>query len=89
MVCDLFDHRVQVFELSRNWVEYFRTKGSGVLEFDKPVFTTALNDGRIVVTDNGIFLYGSKKMNGRQVRQTAIITTTCCKRQKARKKLRR
>lgn len=53
-----------MFEFSRNWVEYFWIKGSGVLEFDKLVLIIVFNDGRIVVIDNGIFLYGLKKMNG-------------------------
>jgi len=53
MVCDTWNHRVQVFELSGNFVAQFGTKGTGVGEFNRPVSTSVLSDGRIVVTDSG------------------------------------
>ena len=51
MVCDAFNHRVQVFELGGNFVKKFGTVGSGIGEFNRPVSTAVLSDGRIVVTD--------------------------------------
>ena len=51
MVCDTENHRVQVFELSRNFVAKFGTKGIGIGEFNTPVSTAVLSDGRLVVTD--------------------------------------
>ena len=51
MVCDSENHRVQVFELNGKFITKFGTKGSGVGEFNIPVSTTVLSDGRIVVTD--------------------------------------
>jgi len=53
MVCDTLNHRVQVFDLSGNFVAKFGTKGSGRGELDRPMSTAVLSDGRIVVTDFG------------------------------------
>ena len=53
MVCDTFNHRVQVFELSGRFITKFGIKGNGIGEFVKPVSTAVLSDGRIVVTDFG------------------------------------
>ena len=54
MVCDEKNHRVQVFELSGNFVTKFGSEGSERGEFKYPVSTANLSDGRIVVceTDN-------------------------------------
>ena len=51
MVCDSGNHRVQVFELSGKFVRKFGSEGSGKGEFDRPVSTASLSDGRIVVSD--------------------------------------
>ena len=51
MVCDAGNHRVQVFEQSGKFITKFGTKGSGIGEFNGPVSTAVLSDGRIVVTD--------------------------------------
>ena len=51
MVCDTYNHRVQVLKLNGNFITKFGIKGSGIGEFVKPVSTAVLSDGRIVVTD--------------------------------------
>ena len=51
MVCDSENHRVQVFELSGKFVAKFGSKGSERGEFNCPVSTGILSDGRIVVSD--------------------------------------
>ena len=51
MVCDKLNHRVQVFELNGKFITKFGTKGSGIGEFNVPVSTAVLADGRIVVSD--------------------------------------
>jgi len=51
MVCDRYNHRVQVLKLNGNFITKFGIKGSGIGEFVKPVSTAVLSDGRIVVTD--------------------------------------
>ena len=53
MVCEVLNHRVQVFELSGKFITKSGTKGSGIGEFKTPVSTAVLNDGRIVVSDHG------------------------------------
>ena len=53
MVCDLWNHRVQVFELSGKFIGKFGTKGSGMGELNRPTSTAVLSDGRIVVIDYG------------------------------------
>ena len=53
MVCDSGNHRVQMFELSGKFVKMFGKYGSGIGEFNLPVSTAVLSDGRIVVTDRG------------------------------------
>ena len=54
MVCDVGNHRVQVFELSGKFVTKFGTKGSGIGEFDDgPDSIAVLSDGRIVASDWG------------------------------------
>ena len=53
MVCDAWNHRVQVFELSGKFITKFGTLGNGIGEFKTPVSTAVLNDGRIVVSDIG------------------------------------
>ena len=52
MVCDTFNHRIQVFDLSGKFVAKFGTKGSGMGEFNRPVSAAVLSDGKIVVSDN-------------------------------------
>ena len=51
MVCDSFNHRVQVFELSGKFVTKFGSEGSERGEFKRPVSTANLSDGKIVVCD--------------------------------------
>ena len=51
MVCDSYNHRVQVFELSGKFVTKFGSEGSKRGEFKYPVSTASLSDGRIVVSD--------------------------------------
>ena len=51
MVCDSYNHRVQVFELSGKFVTKFGSQGSERGEFKNPVSTAALSDGRIVVCE--------------------------------------
>ena len=51
MVCDSYNHRVQVFELSGKFVAKFGSKGSERGEFNCPFSTASLSDGRIVVSD--------------------------------------
>ena len=51
MVCDIWNHRVQVFELSGKFVTKFGTEGSEIGEFKCPLSTANLSDGRIVVSD--------------------------------------
>ena len=51
MVCDTYNHRVQVFELSGKFITKFGAQGSGIGKFNHPVSTAVLSDGRIAVTD--------------------------------------
>ena len=51
MVCDTWNHRVQLFELNGKFITKFGTKGSGVRKFYCPTSTAVLSDGRIVVTE--------------------------------------
>ena len=53
MVCDEFNDRVQVFELSGKFVTKFGKKGSERGELNNPVSTAVLSDGKIVVSDLG------------------------------------
>ena len=51
MVCDRDNYTVQVFEMSGKFVTKFGKQGSGPGEFEGPISTAILSDGRIVVTD--------------------------------------
>ena len=51
MVCDSYNHRVQVFKLSGKFVTKFGSEGSEKGEFEYPFSTANLCDGRIVVCD--------------------------------------
>lgn len=51
MVCDSYNHSVQVFELSGKFVAKFGCKGSGRGEFRNPTSTANLSDGKIVLCD--------------------------------------
>ena len=51
VVCDSFNHRIQVFDLSGKFVAKFGTKGSGMGEFKTPVSAAVLSDGKIVVSE--------------------------------------
>ena len=51
MVCDTKNHRVQVFELSGNFVTKFGKLGSWLGEFGSPTSAAVLSNGRIVVTE--------------------------------------
>ena len=51
MVCDASNHRVQVFELSGKFITKFGSQGVSKGEFDTPIATEVLSDGRIVVYD--------------------------------------
>ena len=53
MVCDEFNDRVQVFELSGKFVTKFAKTGSARGELNNPVSTAVLSDGKIVVSDLG------------------------------------
>ena len=53
MVCDTYNHRIQVFDLSGKFVAKFGTTGSGMGEFDRPVSVALLSDDKIVVSDFG------------------------------------
>ena len=53
MVCDEFNDRLQVFELSGKFITRFGKKGSGLGEFNNLVSTAVLSDGKIVVSDLG------------------------------------
>ena len=53
MVCDSSNHRVQVFELSGKFLTKFGSKGKSKGEFNRPVSTAVLSDGRITVSDFG------------------------------------
>ena len=54
MVCDVWNQRVQVFELSGKFVTKFGTRGRGIGEFTNgPMSIAILSDGRIVATDFG------------------------------------
>ena len=55
MVCDNGNHgyrRVQVFDLSGNFVTKFGSRGSRAGEFKFPIATASLGDGRVVVSDS-------------------------------------
>ena len=51
MVCDGYNHRVQVFELSGKFITKFGSKGGSEGEFNVSVSSAVLSDGRIVVSD--------------------------------------
>ena len=51
MVCDIRNHRIQVFDLSGKFVAKFGTKGSGIGELNTPISAAVLSDGKIVVSD--------------------------------------
>ena len=53
MVCDEFNDRVQVFELSGKFVTTFGRKGSEGRQLNNPVSTAVLSNGEIVVSDLG------------------------------------
>ena len=51
LVCDKMNHRIQVFELSGKFIAKFGEKGSDLGQFNEPMSTAVLSDGRIVVSD--------------------------------------
>ena len=51
LVCDSFNHRVQVFKLNREFVTKFGASGEEEGKFNMPISTAILSDGRIIVTD--------------------------------------
>ena len=51
LVCDLFNHRVQVFKLNGEFVTKFRAFGKEEGKFNQPISTAILSDGRIIVTE--------------------------------------
>ena len=51
LVCDHFNHRVQVFELNGKFVGKFGKQGRNVGEFEYPVSVALLSNGQIVVSD--------------------------------------
>ena len=51
MVCDYFNHRVQVFGLSGKFITKFGSEGSRGGEVPTPVAIASLCDGRVVVSD--------------------------------------
>ena len=53
LVCDSFNHRVQVSKLNREFVTKFGASGEENGKFNQPVSTAILSDGRIIVTDFG------------------------------------
>ena len=50
MVYDLWNHRIQVFELNGNYKVWNKIKVSGIGEFSG-FSTTVLSDGKIVIAD--------------------------------------
>ena len=53
LVCDLGNHRIQVFELTGKFVGKFGTKGSELGEFSWPFSVAVLSNDHIVVSDLG------------------------------------
>lgn len=53
LVCDEFNDRAQLFELSGNFVTKFGRKGNERRELNNPVSTAVRRDGKIVVSDLG------------------------------------
>ena len=51
MVCDSFNHRIQVFDLSGKFVAKFGKIGSGMGELNAPVSAAVLSDGKIVLSE--------------------------------------
>ena len=51
LVCDCFNHRIQVFELDGTFVGKFATNGSKLGEFIQPFSVAALSNDQIVVSD--------------------------------------
>ena len=51
MVCDAWNHRVQVFYVNGKFITKFETEGSGKGEFMTPLSTAVLSNGRIVASD--------------------------------------
>ena len=51
IVCDGFNHRVQVFKISGKFVTKFGSYGSGIGKLNVPVSAAVLSDGKIVVSD--------------------------------------
>ena len=51
MVCDMLNHRIQVFDLSGKFVAKFGTKGSGMGALNAPVSAAVLSDGKILVSE--------------------------------------
>ena len=52
MVCDLGNHRIQVFQLNGKFVGKFGTGGSNLGEFSSPMSLAVLSNGRIVVSES-------------------------------------
>ena len=51
MVCDEFNHRVQVFELNGKFIGKFGREGSNLGEFKNPASLAILSNGRIAVSE--------------------------------------
>ena len=51
LVCDCYNHRIQVFELDGKFVGKFGTNGSKLGEFNEPMSVAVLSNDQIVVSD--------------------------------------
>ena len=52
LVCDWYNHRIQVFELDGKFVGKFGTNGSKLGEFNQPVSVAILSNDQIVVSEH-------------------------------------
>ena len=51
IVCDMSNHRIQVFDLSGKFIAKFGTKRSGMGALNAPVSAAVLSDRKIVVSE--------------------------------------
>ena len=52
MVCDAYNHRIQVFEVNGKFLGKFGSEGNKIGQLRRPISTAVLSNGRIVVTDS-------------------------------------
>lgn len=51
LVCDSWNHRIQVFDLNGKFVYKFGAKGENLGEFNLPSAIAVLSNGRVVVSE--------------------------------------